>query len=115
MIVIYPWLGDNTLDYDFLADSFHHYQLGSVLIVLGGLFYRRLARRRVIYFAISIALVVEEYVVILSDVGLWTGYRYLSGADNVVLYTPAALVALGAYGVKRWRAAYVDRGFEVGE
>lgn len=101
MILIYPWLGENELGYNFLSDRLHHYQAGLVLILVGVVLHRKLRQRFVTYLAVCIALVLEEYVVIVDDFGLRPPYRYLSALDNLIVYSLAVVAALVTYGVRK--------------
>jgi len=101
ILATYPWLGNNPLRYDFLADRFHHYQAGLAFILVGIVLYWKRKVNWATFFALPMALVLEEYPIILGDLGLPTAYPYLSTRDNAIVYSLAVGGVLAAYGAKK--------------
>ena len=60
-------------------DSFHHYQVGVMLIMVGYLF-RKILKPKTVY-AIGLGIFLEEWPVFLNDLGLKTNNLYLSLID----------------------------------
>jgi hypothetical protein len=104
MIFIFPLLLENALSYNLVSDNVHHYHIGLVLILLGIGLYKKLQRHFLIYLAFCLALIIEEYLVIVYELGVRTPYIYLSFTDNLVVYSSAVcgvLLACGARKVSR--------------
>jgi hypothetical protein len=101
ILATYPWLGDNPLRYDFLADRFHHYQAGLAFILVGLVLYWKRRVDWATFFALPMALILEEYPIIVGDLGLPTPYPYLSTRDNAIIYSLAIGGVLAAYRAKK--------------
>jgi len=67
-----------------INDSFHHYQVGIVLIAITHLF-RKIFKSETA-FAVGLGIFLEEWPVFLNDLGLKTNYLYLSLIDFSLVY-----------------------------
>jgi len=86
MLVAYPWLLNHSISYALISDRFHHYHVGLALLLAGVIFHRQLKAHLPLLLAFSLALVLEEYLVILYQLGVQIPYNYLSPSDNFVVY-----------------------------
>jgi hypothetical protein len=100
-VILFPRLVQTSLGYALMSDNIHHYQIGLVLFALGVVFRRRLKRYGWVLFALCLSLLIEEYLVLLYEVGFSVPFNYLSSADNLLLYSSGVFGALLAFGVKR--------------
>ena len=91
MLVAYPWLLNHAASYALISDRIHHYQVGLALFLAGVVFHRQLKAHLSLFLAFCLALALEEYLVIIYELGVEVPYNYLSPTDNVVVY----LAALG--------------------
>jgi hypothetical protein len=101
MIFLFPLLLENPLSHGFVSDNVHHYHIGLILILLGIVLYKKLKRHLLTYLAFCIALILEEYLVIVYELGVRTPYVYLSFTDNLIVYASATGGALLAYVAKK--------------
>jgi hypothetical protein len=95
-LVLVPVLVRHPLTYGLMSDGLHHYHLGLglLLVVLAG--YRWIRRYLPAVFALCLAWLVEEHLVILEQLGWQIPHWYLSRRDNIVVYGLAlAGAALG--------------------
>ncbi len=101
LIVLFPLLFASPLGYVLLSDNIHHYHAGMALIILSIAFRGRLKRHFLTCIAFCLALLLEEYLVIVYELGVPVPYTYLSFQDNLVVYSLAIFCALSAF-VMRW-------------
>lgn len=87
----------------FWNDPWHHYHVGLAILLFVGLaraMTRRVPRQDQI-LALGLAFILDEYSVILFDLGLNRGYHggimYLSDVDSVFLGIIVGMITLGAY------------------
>ncbi len=69
----------------FVNDSFHHYQVG-ILIIVSTFLLRKVSRPEVIR-AIGFGIFLEEWPVFLNDLGLKTNYLYHSKVDFIFIFS----------------------------
>jgi hypothetical protein len=89
-LVLVPVLVAHPLTYGLMSDGLHHYQLGIglLLLVLAG--YRWIRRYLPTVFALCLAWLVEEHLVLLEQLGWQIPHWYLSRRDNIVVFSLAA-------------------------
>jgi hypothetical protein len=75
--------------------------VGLLLLALGIFLSRALKTGWLTYLAFCVALIVEEYLVILYEMGIRAPYVYLSSTDNLVVYGVGASGMLFACGFYR--------------
>lgn len=68
-----------------VRDKYHHYQFGLILLLFNFLLRKRLKLYFFYLSGLGTALVIDEYNVLLKDLGVNLPYDYLSLADNVIL------------------------------
>src|SRR3989344_8343407 len=68
-----------------VRDKYHHYQFGLILLLFTFLLKKRVKRYFFYLSGLAIALVIDEYSILLKDLGLSLSYDYLSLTDNVTL------------------------------
>jgi hypothetical protein len=100
-VILVPWLSKSSLGYALLSDNVHHYHLGLGLALAGVVFHRKLRGRLLILLAFSLALLLEEHLVVLYELGVRASYIYLSFKDNLVVYSSAVFCALLVFSVQR--------------
>ncbi len=86
MIVVYPLLLSSASGYALISDDIHHFHIGLVFILSGFVAYKKLKVIFPIFLALSLALILEEYLVIIYEMGIAVPYNYLSFTDNMVVY-----------------------------
>lgn len=75
----YLFQNDRSIMEKIINDSFHHYQVGIILIMTSYFF--RKALKPEVAFAIGLGIFLEEWAVFLNDLGLKTNNLYLSLTD----------------------------------
>jgi len=86
MIVVNPLLVDSALGYAWVSDRIHHFHLGLLVLLAGYGVYRKQRSLFLVFLAFGLALIFEEYLVIIYELGISVPYNYLSRTDNVVVY-----------------------------
>jgi hypothetical protein len=103
-VILVPWLSKISLGYVLLNDSVHHYHLGLGLALLSIVFHSKLRGHFLILLACCLALLLEEHLVVLCELGVRASYAYLSFKDNLVVYSSAVFCTLLVLSVKRMLA-----------
>mgnify|MGYP001581582017 CR=1 FL=1 len=85
VFLFYALFGLTKFAIDIVNDSFHHYFLGLGLLAIVLLFKNKLGKLFIYLSAFSIALVVDEYTLILKDIGFNLPYLYTSATDHISL------------------------------
>ena len=71
-------------------DPWHHYQVGLVLIILA--FLLRKFRKAKFIYPIGLGIILEEWPVLLNDLGLNTNHLYHSKIDFIGIITIVGLI-----------------------
>lgn len=100
-VILVPWLSKSSLGYALLSDNIHHYHLGLGMILVGIVFRRKLKRYLLILLTFGLALLLEEHLIVLYELGIRASYTYLSFKDNLVVYSFAVFCALLVFSVQR--------------
>lgn len=73
-----------------INDSWHHYQVGLMLVVVALLFGK--LKRLKLLFAIGLGIFLEEWPVFLNDLGLNTNYLYHTKVDFIGVFALVGFV-----------------------
>lgn len=102
LVVLFPLLLSSSIGYTLLSDNIHHYHVGMALILLSIVFRQRLKGHFLTFVAFCLALLLEEYLVIIYELGVSVPYTYLSFQDNLVVYSLAVSCILLAFVTRRY-------------
>ena len=88
--LFYLFGNDSEFTNRIINDSFHHYQVGILLIITSYLL-RKMFRPEIMY-AIGLGIFLEEWPVFFNDLGLKTNYLYHSKVDFIFIFALIVLV-----------------------
>ncbi len=74
---------DSNITNSIINDSFHHYQVGLLFILVGFILQR--IRKSYFIFCVGIGIFLEEWPVFLADIGFNTKHLYHSGYDLLLV------------------------------
>lgn len=91
VFLFYALFGETKFATDIVNDFFHHYFLGIGLLAIVLFFRNKFGKYFSYIIAVSIALIIDEYTLILRDIGINLPYTYTSAVDHVSILLISAL------------------------
>lgn len=90
LLFFFTFFKDTGLAKETLADSFHHYYIGILLVIVAFGLKEWLKKYYFFVLAFGLALIIDEYTLIVGALHIKLPYIYLSQIDNVITLVLAA-------------------------
>lgn len=107
-ILLMPLFVRNQFTNYLVTDNFHHYHVGLAAFVLMIIMYRYSQKYLAWVFALCLAWIIEEHLVIIYELGVEIPWTYLSTPDTIVIFL-LALIGVVSSLVIRGRGKWAKR------
>lgn len=109
VFLFYAVFGETKFATDIVNDFFHHYFLGIAIFPLALALRDKLGKFFIYLLSFSLALVIDEYTLILKDLGLNLPYTYTSGIDHLsILIFSGIFLTITKFALTETKAAVQD-------